>query len=431
MRKKFVLAAVSLLLTLAMAVNLSGCISQIQKPDPTGGPVKPQEEDLLTEPEAAAVTGKAADDTFITAQMELAVKLFRSSAAESAEENVLISPLSIQLALAMTANGAKGETREEMEALLGSGISLEDLNEYLYSYANSLPSTEDSKLHIANSIWFRDDEGRLTVEQDFLQTNANYYRAQVCKAPFDDRTLEDINIWVKENTEGMIDSIIDEISDDVIMYLINALAFDARWAAVYNKYDVSDGAFVTVTGQERNVEMLHSIEGKYLSCTDAIGFIKDYQGGHYSFAALLPNEDIAIGDYIESLTAEDLLESLRGVRSGLVSVAMPKFSYEYELGMNEVLSQLGMPTAFLGSAADFSAMAHSSRGNIFIGDVRHKTYISVDELGTKAGAVTKVEMTAESAPMIQWSVTLDRPFLYMIVDNTTNLPVFIGAVMDI
>lgn len=419
MYKKTFLAILSLILICSMAVNLTGCATKVQAAD------------LMEGVQANTVTGKAADDAFAQSQMRLAVELFQSSVLESKDENVLISPLSIQLALAMTANGAEGNTKAEMEALLGGEISLEDLNEYLYSYVNNLSSAEKYKLQIANSIWFRDDEGRLQVEKDFLQKNADYYGAQAYKAAFDDQTLKDINNWVKDHTDGMIDSILDQIDEDAVMYLINALVFDAEWQHVYDKSDVYKGKFTNIGGTEKQVDMMHSEETVYLQDENAIGFMKPYSGSKYNFAVLLPNEGVDIYEYIAGLTGESLMETLSTPQLGMVMATLPKFSYEYELTMNDVLKELGMPSAFIGDTADFSKMAHSSRGNIYIGDVLHKTFISVDELGTKAGAVTKVQMNDESAPMSEWVVTLNRPFVYMIIDNETNLPVFIGTVMDV
>lgn len=419
MYKKVVLTLLSILLVCSIVLNLTGCATKVQAAD------------LMEGVKANTVPGKAADDAFAQSQMRLAVDLFQSSVLESKDENVLISPLSIQLALAMTANGADGNTKAEMEALLGGEISLEDLNEYLYSYVNNLPSAEKYKLQIANSIWFRDDEGRLQVEKGFLQKNADYYGAQAYKAVFDDQTLKDINNWVKDHTDGMIDSILDQIDEDAVMYLINALVFDAEWQHVYDKSDVYKGKFTNIGGTEKQVDMMHSEETVYLQDENAIGFMKPYSGSKYNFAVLLPNEGVDIYEYIAGLTGESLMETLSTPQLGMVMATLPKFSYEYELTMNDVLKELGMPSAFSGDTADFSKMAPSSRGNIYIGDVLHKTFISVDELGTKAGAVTKVQMNDESAPMSEWVVTLNRPFVYMIIDNKTNLPVFIGTVMDV
>ena len=145
---------------------------------------------------------------------------------------------------------------------------------------------------------------------------------------------------------------------------------------------------------------------------------------------MLPNEDINIYDDINTLTPEGLANTLKNIQPERTSVHLPKFNYEYELCMNDVLSSLGMPTAFNATLADFSKGIQTLSGdNIYINNVQHKTIITVDELGTKAGAVTSIDMATESVP--ENFITLDRPFVYMIIDNNTNLPIFIGVVTDI
>jgi serpin B len=175
---------------------------------------------------------------------------------------------------------------------------------------------------------------------------------------------------------------------------------------------------------------MYSDEYKYLDDGKATGFIKPYAGNKYSFAALLPNENIQIDEYIQSLTGTGFLNMIKNAENIIVQTYLPKFKYEYEIKMNDALKTLGMPDAFHDGKADFKKMATSSDGNIYIGEVLHKTFISVDELGTKAGAVTKVEIQAECVIEYEKTVRLDRPFVYAIIDNATNLPVFIGTVVN-
>ncbi len=415
--RKITRICISLLLC-AMTINFTGCT------------MKAQAANLLDGITAAKVNEKPFDESFIALNADFSLKIFKESIKEN--ENSLISPLSIMLALAMTANGADGQTKKEMEELLGGKIKLDELNEYLYSYVKNLPSDKKYKLKISNAIWFRDDESQLTVERDFLQKNANYYNAATYKSAFDRHTVNDINKWVKKNTDGMIDKILDEIDKNTIMYLINALVFDAEWDTIYEKQSVKDSIFHAINGSVRSVKMMSSRESKYIYTGKATGFIKNYKDGKYSFVALLPNEDVDINEYIASLTGEDFMLAISNAESAIVSAQLPKFSFEYSIKMNDALSSLGMPTAFDRDSADFSKLGSSTNGNIFIGNVIHKTFISVDELGTKAGAVTKVEMNATSAPNMDIKyVKLDRPFIYAIIDNTTKLPFFIGTVMDI
>ena len=417
MKKRILAAALSLALTLATLLTLSGCSPAVQATDLMAGiKAKPVSTDIdIAGEDAVAVT-------------DLAVRLFQQNA--EAGKDTLISPLSILCALAMTANGARGETLSQMEEVFG--LSVEELNEYLYAYTNALPAGDKYKLSVANSIWFKDTES-FTVEPDFLQANANWYGAGLYKAPFDHSTLSAINNWVQKNTDGMIKDILDSIPEKAVMYLVNALAFDAEWQNIYFENQVHDGVFTKEDGTEQNVELMYSTEYQYLEDTNAEGFMKYYADQKYAFAALLPNEDISVAAYIDSLTGEKLAGILAAARSVPVNAAIPKFKSENSVEMSEILMAMGMEDAFDSTVSDFSGIGTSTEGNLAISRVLHKTFVAVDEKGTKAGASTVVEMLTGSAmiePEQMKTVYLDRPFIYMIIDCKANLPVFIGAAMD-
>lgn len=417
--KRAVLVFISLGLALIMAVNFAGCAGQVSAAE------------LTAEITANKVSGKSADDKFTKSQFEFYTKLFKACVKERKNESVFISPLSVQLALAMTGNGASGETKTQIEKLLGGAIPLDELNEYLYSYVNSLGSADEYKVKIANSLWMRDDENRLQAENDFLQKCCDYYSAEVFKAPFDSQTVKYMNSWVSDKTDGMIKEIIDKISSEDIMFLLNGVMFDAVWDEPYMNGVVSNGTFTSVSGKQRIVNMMPSGENIYLEDDNATGFIKDYKDGKYAFAALLPDENVNINDYVESLTGERISAILGNAQNERVSVKIPKFTCEFNMGLKDVLSDMGIELAFDEGKADFSKMAKSSMGNIFIGDVFHKTFITVDERGTKAGAVTKVEVKDTAALTQVKEVFLDRPFVYMIIDKSNNLPIFMGVLADI
>lgn len=332
------------------------------------------------------------------------------------------------LALSMTANGASGETLSQMQNLLGGEIPMETLNEYLYSYIKALPSEKTAKLNIANSVWFKDSD--FTAEKSFLQKNADYYGAAAYKAAFNEQTLKDINNWVKTNTDGLIDKIIDKFDSGAVMYLINTVLFDAEWETVYTKDEVQDGTFTALDGTKRTVAMMYSDEHGYLDDGKATGFIKPYKNG-YSFVALLPNEDVSLDEYIAALTGESFIGTIQKVKDVPVETAIPKFSYDYDIEMSSALKALGMSLPFDAAKADFSVLGHSDSGNIFISRVLHKTFIAVDEKGTKAGAATAVEAMGMGTLENIYRVTLDRPFVYAIIDKANGLPIFIGAVTDI
>ena len=406
----------SLFLVCAMAVNLAGCSAEVQAKNLMDG---------VTPKKVSVQGGPGTQNADVT---DFAVRLFRAS--EKSGENTLVSPLSVLCALAMTANGAEEETLEQMEAVLG--MTVEELNGYLYSYVRNLPQGDSYKLSLANSVWFTEDR-RFTVERDFLQLNADYYGADIYQAPFDDQTCKDINSWVKQKTDGMIPEILDRIPPEAVMYLVNALAFEAEWPTPYEKHQVRDGKFTKEDGTKQNAEFMYSSESVYLENEYATGFMKHYQGGKYAFAALLPREGVSVSDCIASLDGEALNAMLADPQYTTVYTSIPKFEMEYSVEMSEILKEMGMPRAFDPDNAEFGALGVSTAGNIYISRVLHKTFISVGEKGTKAGAATVVEMFdgAAADPQNPNQVYLDRPFVYMLVDCENNIPFFIGTMMDI
>ena len=415
MYKKTMLAFLSLLLVCAMAVNLSGCATTVQAANLMEG---------VTPNKVTALNDLSDQNAAIT---DFAIRLFQTS--EENGKNTLVSPLSVLCALAMTANGAEEETLQQMEDVLG--MTTEEMNLYLYSYMQDLPQDEKYKLSLANSIWFTDHE-RFTVNQDFLQTTADYYGADIYKAPFNEQTCKDINNWVKEKTDGMIPSALDKIPADALMYLINALAFDAEWADIYEKYQVKDGEFTKEDGTKQKCELMYSTESNYFEDAKATGFLKYYKSGKYAFVAMLPKEGVSVSEYIASLTGESLNEMLSNPEHTTVYTSIPKFETSYSVEMTEILKSMGMTEAFDPNNADVAGLGSSTGGNISISRVIHKTFISVEEKGTKAAAVTIVEPGDGAAmePEQPKEVYLDRPFVYMLIDCENNIPFFVGTMMD-
>ncbi len=385
-----------------------------------------QEKNLMENIQPNHVEASAAPRSQDEAVTDFAVRLFRAS--EESGENTLISPLSVLCALAMTANGAAETTLEEMETVLG--MSKEALNFYLHSYMSNLPHEEAYKLSLANSVWFKEDE-RFAVDEDFLQTNADYYGADIYQAPFNEETCDDINNWVKEKTDGMIPKILEQLTPDAVMCLINALAFEAEWDEIYEEHEVREGIFTAEDGTEQEVDFMHSTEYSYLEDENATGFLKYYKGSKYAFVALLPKEGVSVSEYLETLDGKTLHDLLSKPQNAQVFASIPKFASEYSVQMNDILKEMGMPTAFDAYNADFSGLGSFVDGNVYISQVLHKTYISVAEKGTKAGAVTSVIMDAGGALLNEFkTVDLNRPFVYMLIDCESNTPFFIGTMMD-
>lgn len=413
MKKRFTAAALCLVLVMSV-FTLPGCARTQNASDLMSG----VNANTLS---ATDISAEGADGI-----VDLFVRLFQQSALDG--KNTLISPLSVVNALAMAANGAKGSTLSQMENAFG--LSVAEFNSFLYAYRKALPVDEKYKLSLANSIWVKDDDS-FTVKPEFRQTNADYYGAGLYKAAFDQTTVKAINRWVEENTDGMIKDMLDSIPEEAVMYLVNALAFDAEWQNIYYEHQVRKGEFTKEDGTKQEVDLMYSTEHQYLEDEGAAGFIKYYADKKYAFAALLPNEGISVAEYIASLTGERLTQILANTKDVQVNAAIPKFESEFLVELSDTLKAMGMKDAFDITSADFSGIGSSTQGNLFISRVVHKTYIAVNELGTKAGAATLVEMTAGSAmPDEIKTVYLDRPFVYMLIDCEVNLPVFIGTVMD-
>lgn len=384
--------------------------------------------DLLKDFVATEVTGKDADEKFKSGMLDFAVKLMQNTLDED-KKSSLISPLSVIVALGMTSNGAMGETREEFEKLFG--FSIDEANAYLYTLAHSLYSGDKAKVELANSIWFGKD-GRVAVHDDFLQLNKSYYDAQAYEEDFfNQKTVDKINKWVSEHTDKMIDQIIDSIDPDTVMLLINALVFDALWSKPYENFQCQKGTFNAYDKSKNDATFMRS-EETLIRTKNAVGFRKYYKNG-YEFVAMLPDGDVF--DYVNSLSGKELGEILSGKQNDYSRVAkayLPKFEYDYDVSLYRALESMGLKKAFSSSEADLSGIGSSPWGNLYIGDVLHKTHIEMTQAGTRAAAVTAVEILAESAePKKTVEVKLDRPFVYYIVDCNTNLPIFMGVVTEI
>lgn len=417
MKKRFIAAVTALILSL-----FSGCT------------LRPVSADNLTDgikPDAVPVYNNFNNGENV-AVSDFAAKLLQQSFKD--DKSTVISPISVLYALAMTANGADGETLSQMENVFG--MDIDTVNNYLHSTVSALPSDEGYTVDLANSVWIKDDEGKFVVEEDFLKAVKSYYDAGVFKETFDDHTLKAINNWVVQKTNGQIQDILDKIDPDAVMYLVNAINFEADWDSIYEKHQVSDGEFTKTDGTTQTVEFMFSDEHGYLEDENTTGFVKYYKDYKYAFVALLPDENISVDEYIASLNGDKLAQLLASKSGKMVLTSMPKFETTFDTEMSESLKALGMTDAFDYRVADFSRMgaAQQEGENLCVNRVIHKAFIRVAEKGTQAGAATVVEMVTEGAMAVTEKpkeVYLDRPFVYMIIDCSNNLPLFMGAVTEI
>ena len=352
---------------------------------------------------------------------------------DGSRKNILISPFSIQMALGMTAAGAKAgsDTEKGMMTVLmpGSGENSSAMNEEMATFAKKMRDEKDVSWHVANSIWVNND-GEVMLRDSFISDAVNYYEAALYSAPFDQSTVDAINGWVKENTKERIPSIIDELSEDAKIALVNAVAFDGKWKDSYEENAIEEDCdFHNADGSTSKVTMLKSTE-KGLRIAGGLGFVRNYEGVKYGFVGLLPSEGETPEQYVAKILSEktSFASQFLGADSAKAQVSMPEFKAEYGLTINDVLKSLGMEKAF-SDAAEFDDMITDDSAPVKIGLVNHRAMIEVDRTGTKAAASTIVvmeKMTA-AAPSESFVVCLDRPFVYAIVDLESGVPVFLGV----
>ncbi len=359
-------------------------------------------------------------EKFIGSAADFSVSLFQKTVKKGT--NSLVSPLSVSLALGMTANGAAGGTLTQFQNVLGGGLELSELNRNYYSMAKRLGSGKDAKLQIGNSIWYPNE--KLQVNKDFLQRNADYFNADAYQLDFSKADTPDkINSWVKEHTGGKIDKMVDSIDPDTMMYLINTLYFEDDWQGAYS--DSQNAEFYTADGTV-TAPFMKSTE-QYVHDDKSEGMMKPFKDSRYAFVAVLPKEDIGLEAYVSQMTGSGFLNLIRSV-DGIAECTLPKFKYEYQVNLNDPLKALGLTNGFDSDLADFSEMGTTPLGKLYITNVLHKTFIQVDEAGAKAGAATEVQMSATAMPLEVKKIDFNRPFLYAIIDTETKLPIFIGTV---
>ena len=348
---------------------------------------------------------------------------------EESKKNIIISPTSVALALAMAYNGAEGATKTAMEETLNKqGLSIDDINES-YKYLIQALKTVDEKvtMSIANSIWYRND---FEVEQDFISTNQNYYDAEVTALNFDDSDAKNIiNSWVAEKTNNKIMEIVDNISPETVMFLINAVYFKGIWHYEFNESETEELPFTLADGTVKQVEtMSMKADLNYYNNNIFQAVELPYGQGNYTMMLFVPNNENTVNDIISELSRENWSNWISGFsQTNSVNVFLPKFTFEFERTLNDILTAMGMTIAFSPGEADFSKI--NPNYELYISKVKHKTFIEVNEEGTEAAAVTSVEIgyTCDDGDN-SITVNFNRPFLFAIREVTTGAVVFIGKV---
>lgn len=367
----------------------------------------------------------------IAANTRFGFKLFAQIRQHTGNQNVFISPTSIAIALGMTYNGADGKTQQAMAKALGlQDMSLEDVNQghaALEAYFESLDPAV--KLTIANSLWANQ---QVVFKPDFRQRNRRFYQAEVRNLDFSDpQAPTQINTWVQQQTQGKIQQIVDQIDPLDILFLINAIYFKGTWQEAFDPSQTQERPFNLLDGnQKQHPMMARSDQFLYLENEQFQAVSLPYAKGELSMDVFLPRQDITLAAFEKTLTVDNWQSWMSQLRLRQGSLRLPRFRVESDLSLQQALEALGMAVAFDPDRANFSRMTD---WDAFISEVRHKTFVDVNEQGTEAAAVTSVRIQTTAAvidPEPPFQMTVDRPFFFVIRDQQTGAVLFMGAIND-
>jgi serpin B len=417
---------VSLLITLSLVLPLTGCTGTA-----VAGLIESDKERIKSPDVSPADVA-----TLVDGNTAFSFDLFQELKSE--DGNMFCSPYSISLALAMTYAGARGETEQQMADTLHYDLSQHNLHPAFNYLDMELAKRgkgargkddEGFRLNIVNAIWGQKD---FTFLPEFLDTLAENYGAGLRLLDFINETEKSritINDLVSDETEGRIQDLIPQGQLDAATRLVltNAIYFNAAWQYRFEKSMTSDSVFHLLNGQDINVPMMRQTESFGYTTGDGYQAVElQYDGGELSMVILLPDPG-EYDSFEDQLNVENTNEIINRLQYTQVALAMPKFEFESEFKMKDTLSRMGMPVAFSPSA-DFSGMTGGKE--LYIDQVIHKAFVSVDEAGTEAAAATAVDMKLTSMPAEPVNVTIDHPFIFLIRDIETGTILFVGRVMN-
>ena len=357
-----------------------------------------------------------------SANTQFGFKLLHDLREQEAGQNIFISPLSISIALTMTYNGAVGETERAMaEVLEIDALDLSTINNSNKALRNSLENPDPKvEISIANSIWSRQG---VDFNLDFLDRNRVFFGAEVASLDFSSpQATATINEWVNTNTNGKIKKIVGRIDPEILLFLINAIYFKGNWQDKFDKSMTRPGVFHLANGSEKQVQMMRR-KGKYpyFRGENFEATSLPYGDGRVSMYIFLPNRDSNLNTFLGNLNTENWKGWISQFENRRHDMMLPRFKLEYEVSLNDTLKALEMEIAF-DSGANFSGIGPG----LFISEVRHKTFVEVNEEGTEAASATVVRIPTSVPPVFR----VDRPFFFTIYDVETQTILFMGTVTE-
>ncbi|WP_075343338.1 serpin family protein [Tenacibaculum agarivorans] len=342
---------------------------------------------------------------------------------EESNKNIMLSPVSLSLALGMTYNGAETSTKEAFEkTLCYEGLErsqINDVNKNIIDYISS--STQGSIFEVGNSIWANT---KYTIKEEFIALNKDFYSAEVDNLDFTNPASVDvINNWVSQKTYGKIPTILDKVNGNALLYLINALYFKADWKTSFNKDHTKDAVFYSPEG-EKQVKMMKKTDEVLYTKNSIFSSIQlPYKEEKYMMTIFLPEENKTVDDVLNYFKTKKLTEYLTNYKEEEVDISIPKFKFAFEKKLNQTLQNLGLGIAFTAEA-DFSGMTDKK---VKITLIKQKTFIDVNEEGTEAAAVTVIGIET-TAIKDNISFTANKPFVFFITEKETNSICFAGRI---
>ncbi|MBF9143648.1 serpin family protein [Hymenobacter properus] len=404
----------ALLGLLAGALLFTACQKHdVAAPDPVAQPTRP-----LTSAERSTVS--SAND--------FAFQAFDKLRTAAPADNMCISPLSISAAITMAYNGADGSTKAAMKQTLGfqplTDVEINEAYQSLFALLGGLDP--QVTFTTGNSIWYGQ---QYRLQAPFVQANQQYFGATVRPVTFGvPATTTTINDWVNTQTRGKISTILNSTTANDVMYLINALYFKGAWTYRFNPQNTRPAPFYLENGTSVNADFMSLTTGRYRRYQDAQQQVIDlpYGNRRFSMTFVVPQGQSTLASVASRLTRTQLSTWLAAADSTGLELRVPKFKFAYENQLNDMLKQLGMSEAFTPQA-NFSRMLDGGPSTLFISEVKHKTYLEVNEEGTEAAAVTSVGAVTTSVPS---PTMLNRPFLFLIREKSSGAILFIGQLMN-
>ncbi len=381
-------------------------------------------------PDAEPIRLKSEFNNKLQNSSRFALDLFKATYQHETNPNIFISPLSVDMALGMAWNGANGDTEKEMQvALRNEGYTPEQINEYAKTLREALLSVDPTtQLKIANSIWYA---AEFNAEKAFIDINRLNYNAEVSRLDFSSAdAVTRINNWCAENTNNKIPEIIESIPNGMVMYLINAVYFKGMWRSKFDKSQTTDMDFTTENGTVQKVKMMKQESVfPYTEDLNARYLEMPYGNNAFSMVVVLPQTGKTLDNVIQNLNSNSWNEAIERLNTQDIILNMPRFKVECKYKMEQaILPEMGMNLAFEYGIADFTKI--SPAGGLSISEMIHKTYITVDEEGSEAAAVTAVGFIETSVPT-PTKFTVNEPFVFAIREKSTGAILFIGKIGEV